>query len=322
MVDACADGAPAVPTVTDTVFQGLACKRLTLPCGDSVLVSAFGAQVLSWVAGGRERLYLSPKAGLAGQSPIRGGVPVCFPQFNQRGPNPSGRLPKHGFARQVVWTWQAAEPGVAGRGATVDQAVSDSGALVLSLPSEAGVKWGWTDAAEVTLLVQLSPGKLLVSLDVALAEQDSTGTVQAPLAFTGALHTYLAMSDVRQASLTGLGGQPEWDAVRDVTGVAPTALSFDGEFDRVYLAAPQPLTLADGAAQLTVSQSASFVQTVVWNPGAALCAQLTDMPTEGWRHMLCVEAAVVNEPVCLLPGQRWQGWQCLSTTSTPQPNNL
>ena len=80
------------------LFLGQPGLRLRLPCGDTAWVALQGAQVLSWVASGRERLYLSPKTLLDGQSAIRGGVPVCFPQFNQRGP-----LPKHGFVRNLPW---------------------------------------------------------------------------------------------------------------------------------------------------------------------------------------------------------------------------
>ena len=85
------------------VFQGLPCQRLSLACGDSLLIAAQGAQVLSWVSRGRERLFLSPDNRWDGKTAIRGGVPVCFPQFNQR-----GSLPRHGFARNMAW-----QPGVA-----------------------------------------------------------------------------------------------------------------------------------------------------------------------------------------------------------------
>ncbi|MET0654188.1 MAG: hypothetical protein ABWY94_01280, partial [Pseudoxanthomonas sp.] len=79
-------------------FHGLPALRLALPDGDTVVVAQHGAQVLSWTSGGAERLYLSPRALLDGHSAIRGGVPICFPQFNQRGPRP-----KHGFARNLPW---------------------------------------------------------------------------------------------------------------------------------------------------------------------------------------------------------------------------
>ena len=51
--------------------------------------------------------------------------------------------------------------------------------------------------------------------------------------------------------------------------------------------------------------------TVVWNPGAESCAQLKDMPPDGWRHMLCVEAAQVYAPIRIAPGDFWQGAQRL-----------
>jgi len=73
--------------------------KLQTPDGAVALISLFGAQLLSWTpAGGEDRLYLSPKAVFDGRSAIRGGVPVCFPQFAGEGP-----LPKHGFARNKRW---------------------------------------------------------------------------------------------------------------------------------------------------------------------------------------------------------------------------
>jgi hypothetical protein len=79
-------------------YQGHAGWRWSLPNGDSVFVAQQGAQVLSWHAAGAERLYLSPTSACDGVTAIRGGVPVCFPQFNQR-----GSLPKHGFVRNMPW---------------------------------------------------------------------------------------------------------------------------------------------------------------------------------------------------------------------------
>ena len=76
------------------LFQGQPCHRIHIACGDSALVALQGAHVLSWVSGGRERLFLSPANHWDGRTAIRGGIPVCFPQFNAR-----GGLPRHGFAR-------------------------------------------------------------------------------------------------------------------------------------------------------------------------------------------------------------------------------
>ena len=132
-----------------------------------------------------------------------------------------------------------------------------------------------------------------------------------PLTFTGALHTYFAVSDVAQARLLGLGGRAEWDAVHDRHGTAAAELRFAGEFDRVYSAAAQGCALHDGAHTLHIEQDMDWAHTVVWNPAQDLCQRLADMPEDGWRHMLCVEAAQVYAPITLPAGGRWAGWQRL-----------
>jgi len=93
-------------TCRAVVFAGLPATELQLSCGDRLVVAQHGAHVLSWMAAGRERLYLSPKSIMDGQAAIRGGIPVCFPQFNMR-----GELPKHGFARHLPWTVSPARLG-------------------------------------------------------------------------------------------------------------------------------------------------------------------------------------------------------------------
>ena len=277
----------ATATCRATVVAGLPATELQLPGGDRVVVAQHGAHVLSWVAAGRERLYLSPRSVMDGQAAIRGGIPVCFPQFNQRGP-----LPKHGFVRNLPWTVHAPR-------LDVQQAH-----LVLGLQNSVQTRQWWDQAFEARLLIELRPGALQIELAV-------RNTDTKPLEFTGALHTYLAVSDVAQARLSGLKGRAEWNAVTDQHGAGDVELRFAGEFDRVYSAAPQGYTLHDGSHALAIEQDMDWAQTVVWNPGAEKCATLADMPPDGWRHMLCVEAAQVYEPICIAPGDFWQGAQRL-----------
>lgn len=115
-----------------------------------------------------------------------------------------------------------------------------------------------------------------------------------------------------QATLTGLHGQTEWDALCDTHQPAAAAQTFSAAFDRVYAAPAGPLRLQDGAHALHIAHSPSWASAVVWNPGPDNCAALPDMPADGHRHMLCVEAAQVFEPIQVAPGARWQGWQQLT----------
>jgi glucose-6-phosphate 1-epimerase len=264
---------------------GQAGRRLTLANGDSVWVALQGAQVLSWRAGGRERLYLSPSNVWDGRSPIRGGVPVCFPQFNQR-----GSLPKHGFARNSLWTAGSAIAHLDG----VQQDFTFSwSAQTLAV---------WQSRFEARLRLQLTPGMLTLTLTV--HNLDSR-----PLEFSGALHSYLAVDEIAHTRLHGLQGQPEWDALANRRAHATAELQFDGEFDRVYDAAPTPLVLQDGAYRLEISQSPGWAHTVVWNPGRDKCAAMVDLPSDGFAHFLCVEAAQALSPITVAAAANWQGWQ-------------
>ena len=277
-------------SIQELDFRGQPALRLALPEGSACTVALHGAHVLSWVtADGVERLYLSPQALFDGRSAIRGGVPLCWPQFNQRGP-----LPKHGFVRNVAW--RADPAGAAGK---VDT-------LVLALHDDEATRAIWPHAFHAKLALTLAPHSLRIALTI-----DNTGG--APWSFAAALHSYLRVDDIAQARLEGLQGANRWDAVRDDRHVdlAP-ALRFGTEFDSVYAAPARPLHLVQPSGALEIAQSASCTETVVWNPGPELSAQLADLPDEGWRNMLCVEAARIDEQVMLAPGGSWQGWQQLS----------
>lgn len=271
------------------LFNGLPSRRLTLSNGDSLTVVQQGAQVVSWVSAGRERLYLSPCNGYDGHTPIRGGVPICFPQFNQR-----GSLSKHGFVRNLSWQMDDASP-----------CSEKEAQLTLRLAANADTQALWPASFELALHLHLQPGQLQITLALR-----NTGAEL--LSFTGALHTYLAVSDIATTQLVGLEGQAEWDTVADMHGHAESSLRFTGEFDRVYSAAPPALTLQDALGTLSIEQSSSFANTVVWNPGAQKGAALVDMPKEGYRDMLCVEAAQVMQPIVVKAGEAWLGWQRLS----------
>ena len=54
---------------------------------------------------------------------------------------------------------------------------------------------------------------------------------------------------------------------------------------------------------------------MVWNPGDAGAAAIGDMPDEGWRTFVCLEAANASEDAIELePGQRHRLSQVISAT--------
>ena len=80
-------------------FRGTPAMLLETRGGARAVVALHGAQLLSWTpARGREWIFLSERAELTPGKAIRGGVPICFPQFAALGP-----LQKHGLVRTRSW---------------------------------------------------------------------------------------------------------------------------------------------------------------------------------------------------------------------------
>jgi glucose-6-phosphate 1-epimerase len=260
--------------------------------GDAASVTLHGAQLLSWVpAGGADQIYRSPLSAPAPGRALRGGVPVCFPQFSGRGP-----LPKHGFARTRRWELVSAPV----PGAPVAEARFQLDSAMAAM--------GWEHAFCLVLVVRLGPGWIELELQAA-------NTGRTPFGFTGALHTYLAVQDVRSAKVLGLQGVEYEDATQaNAPGrQSVAALTFPGEIDRVYRQAPAMLRLEGGGMPQRRVLQEGFVDTVVWNPGPERAAALGDMPPADWLRMLCIEAAVAAQPVQLAPGKTWRGLQRLET---------
>ena len=87
-------------------------------------------------------------------------------------------------------------------------------------------------------------------------------------------------------------------------------LRISAEVDRIYEKPAEAQRLVTGAGVLTISRD-GFPDVVVWNPWEEKCAALADMPPDGFRRMLCVEAAAVAQPIALAAGMEWSGRQSL-----------
>lgn len=275
-------------------FNGLPAIRWVSRDGASAVVTLQGAQLVSWIpAGGQECLYVSERSPFEAGRPIRGGVPVCFPQFADRGP-----LAQHGFARTLDWRFLGLEE--AGEGMRASFAL-ESSPKTLAL---------WPRAFRLELVVTIGGAQLDLALRVV-----NTGAVA--IAFSAALHTYFRVSDAATARLEGLRGvrfltrgaeQAETETREVVTASEP--------IDRIYFASPPWTRLQDGKRVLHIGQR-GFTDTVAWNPGRDRCELMADMPPAGYRHMLCVEAAAIEPPVVLEPGAVWTGTQSVGESANP-----
>jgi len=272
------------------LFQGLPAVRLRANDGSTATITLHGAHVVSWTdAQGLERLYLSPTSRFDAGQAIRGGVPVIFPQFSTRGP-----LPRHGFARTAAWSVVEAPP------ASADCSVT------LRLHSSADTHTLWPQAFVCDLIVALEDGRLCMRLEV-----NNLGT--APFSFQAALHTYLAVGSIGSVRLSGLQNCIFEDSTQagGPRAADPQAvLHIDGTTDRIYYDTPSPLALQSDHGALALEQQ-GFCDVVVWNPGQTAQGAFADLPSDGYQHFVCVEAALIGRACELGAGERWVGVQTL-----------
>ncbi len=267
--------------------------QLQTPFGATLEVYHQGGHITSWVpgAGARDRLFVAKGTEYAEGKAIRGGVPVCFPQFAAFGTGV-----KHGFARTADWALESVN----------DQQTE----AVFTLKDNEQTRELWPNAFELRLIIALSEGNLTMTLDV-------KNTDSKPWDFSGALHTYFAVSDFTKASVSSFEGATYWDNGTDLSNKKVeqnNSLTFTGALDRVYFDAPDSLLLNDGANALEINKT-GFTDVVVWNPGAEGAQGLKDMHDDEYTGMLCVEAAIVDKPITLAPGASWQGSQILIVKS-------
>jgi glucose-6-phosphate 1-epimerase len=263
--------------------------RAVSPGGASAAVLHHGAQLASWrSAKGTENIYISERADFSPGSAIRGGAPICFPQFSTL-----GDLPLHGFVRNQIWTPVA---GAAG-GAAVSR---------LRFADTAETRALWPHSFEAELQVTLTDD----GIEIALSAKNTGSTA---FSFTAALHTYFRVNAIEDVTITGLRNTRYLDKLKDNVICTETeeGLRIDRPLDRVYYQTEGERTLEEGGRKLRISTE-GMPDTVVWNPGADRCATIADLPDDAWRHFVCIEAAVIDTPVSLAPGATWRGVQSVT----------
>jgi glucose-6-phosphate 1-epimerase len=228
-------------------------------------------------------LWMSEASRFEAGAAIRGGVPICFPWFGPRAGDPSA--PVHGVARISTWNLDGV-------------ATEPDGSIVARLGLVCGSHASPLVPHDLRLAYELRLGR---DLSMALTV---TNPADAPATFEEALHTYLAVSDVRQVSVAGLDGATYVDKVDGAKRQtqADAVITIDGETDRLYLDTGAAITLEDRGLgrRIRVEKSGSR-SSVVWNPWVAKSQAMADFGDDEWPGMICIETANAADNAVTVP---------------------
>lgn len=284
----------STPNVEAVKLDELNCWRIRHGQAE-LLVAQQGAHILSYqLAGQPPLIWLNDEAVFKTGKSIRAGVPVCWPWFGVFDRNPqsvqamrvSNEAPSaHGFVRAMDWELGGIE------------AEGESLKVEFLLPYPDGGFPGWPHQVDLTLSIRLDE-----QLHIHLTSHNRGAET---VSISQALHSYFAVSDVREVHVEGVGCLKYIETLDNWKTVTQTGdLRFTGETDRIYLDAPPLLSIVDPAWERRIELTSMGSRTaVIWNPWIDRAAAFSDMADDGWQRMLCIETAnVMDDVVNLKPG--------------------
>ena len=244
-------------------------------------------------------LFVSKDSAYGVGSPIRGGIPLCFPWFGALRDEDEGGVVllgrsraagSHGFARNVNWRQAASSVG------------EDGAWLVRYELSDEDLPDAPSDPSLQPFLATLEAVFSDVLLDLTFTVKNTGADA---FWYEEALHTYFAVADSTSTELFGLEGTGYVDkAAGGASGVQDGPVTFVAEVDRVFQS-PAPLELRDvgNGRSIRIVKERSGA-TIVWNPGPELARTMSHLGDEEYRDFVCIEAANAAESaVTLQPGE-------------------
>lgn len=221
-------------------------------------------------------LWLSYSSDFEKGQKIRGGVPICWPSFGNNNPD----LPMHGFVRTMMWELVS----------STDVNLSTT-ELILEVKDTPDTRKIWDYSFHLSL-------KITVSNDLKI-ELTTLNTGEEAFTLTQALHTYLKISDIADASVKGLENKSYLDTLQNETLTQSGEITFSGEVDSVYQGVDSDIFLSDDSRTITLKAKGSS-SAVVWNPWEEKAGTLSGMDEDDYVDFVCIETANAYEDFKLI----------------------
>jgi glucose-6-phosphate 1-epimerase len=265
-------------TILDGQFADLPALLIETPFSKAA-ISLFGAHVLSFAPRGEsDWLWLSQRLAPL-PTPIRGGIPICWPWFAKEGRNPND--PQHGYARTAAWI-------------VSEQRIDPRGSVRLVLKPSVSLVPGIDVQLTITIAEMLHMSLLTVN------------QTQDPFVLSQAFHTYLSISNCNHCAIDGLENLNYLDKLESFANKEQIGVFCESApFDRIYQNTAglyQILDRTSGSLRLMASTGSKTA--VVWNPGELGGQSMADVGAQ-WPSFVCVEVANArDDTITLQPGQR------------------
>lgn len=263
-----------------------------------------GAQISHFQpADGHPILFLSEDCQFKQGSPLRGGIPICWPWFGNLSQNPDsmlavlqnngigqetiGSAPAHGLVRDREWSLESIDT------------QTDITKVTLSLMLSGDEHPCWPFATKLVLDIVVNDA-LEVAFHVVNHHHQS-------VVYTGALHTYFSVNDIHQVDVHGLDGRRYTDTVGEWSEKEQVdAVQVSEEVDRIYQEVDDLIILNDKSDERSVSlRHFGCKSLVVWNPWVEKSARLSQFKNDDYQRMMCLESAnTLENTVTLAPEQR------------------
>jgi glucose-6-phosphate 1-epimerase len=202
-----------------------------------------------------ELLWVSKASAFEHGIAIRGGIPICWPWF---GFADDKTLPQHGFARTVLWEFEGSQ---------------DDEKLFFKLTTD-GL------AAKLTITIT----------DKLTLELTTTNKSDKDFTLSQAFHTYFAITEITDISVSGLDKKEYIDALSWQRKTQNGDIEFDQEVDRVYLGVDGNIRLHDKNRTINITNDGSS-SAIVWNPWIEKTKRMSNMLEDDYKEFVCIESA-------------------------------
>jgi len=265
----------------------------------SVEVYIYGATLTSWIVEGEERIFLSKKAVLDGTGPIRGGIPLAFPQFKA---DLYPDLPFHGFARISNWKLGAIDASSSGK--------KEISFILTDNEVEKEYLKLWPHQFELTYTVTIEGKSLKANMKIKNTGNDS-------YSFNTLLHTYYNVKDLTKTGVYGLANYSYIDTTPEgnyeIKVEDREKIPIVKETDYIYFDVDQNSFKVQTGFEKDISiKKYNFQDVIVYNPWIAKARTLEDLGEEGYPFMVCFEVGRVTKPIELEAGGVYEGGQVLT----------